>query len=71
MSSIYQLRWLVPALVACSVLTGYLGWKDSDSLGNYLLNSSTELLGIALTVAVIDRLLELREKRRWKPYTDL
>jgi hypothetical protein len=48
-----------------------LGWCRTDSLGSFLLNLSTELVGIVLTVVVVDRLLEVREKQRWKPYREM
>jgi hypothetical protein len=71
MHRLYRLRYLVPALVATSVMAASLGWCRTDSLGSFLLNLSTELVGIVLTVVVVDRLLEVREKQRWKPYREM
>lgn len=60
-------KYLLPIVLILLIGLGIFAWIKTDSLSDFGLNFATEIIGVFITVYIVDYLLNSREKARLAP----
>lgn len=60
-------KYVLPMILMFLIILGILAWQKTKSLSEFGLNFSTEMIGVFITVYIVDYLLRSREEARLVP----
>lgn len=60
-------KYILPIVLILLIGLGIFAWLKTDSLSDFGLNFATEIIGVLITVYIVDYLLNSREKARLAP----
>lgn len=63
----YRVKYILPIILILLIGLGLFVWIKTDSLSDFGLNFTTEIIGVLITVYIVNYLLNSREKARLSP----